>query len=55
MSLSSLALDSAVGIELTPLRLTLVQQGNGTAFCTLHTYETSTTRERPMAFQHPAS
>ena len=26
-------------------------------FCTLHTYETSTTRvrERPMACQHPAS
>ena len=55
MSLSPPALDSAVGVELTSLWLTQVQQGNGTAFCALHTYETSTTGERLMASQHPAS
>ena len=55
MSLSPSALDSAMGVELTSLWLTQVQQGNGTAFCTLHTYETSTTGERLIASQHPAS
>ena len=44
MSLPSLALDSAVGSEVNAI---LKQQGNVTTFCTLYTYKTSTTRERP--------
>ena len=41
--------------KVAPLWLTLEQQGNGTTYCTLHTYKTSNTRERPMACQHPAN
>ena len=41
--------------EWSYLWLTLEQEGNGIAFCTLHKlYESSITRERPPACQHPA-
>ena len=36
---SKLLLIQPWGVALTPLWLTLEQQGTGTAFCTLHTYE----------------
>ena len=37
----SITLHSAVGSGANDLWLILEQQGNGTAFCSLHTYETS--------------
>ena len=46
MSLLSLTLDLAMGSEVNAT-VAHPQQGNVTPFCTLHTYETSTTRECP--------